>query len=201
VAAPAKGPLTILAAFAALSASATASAEPGPTVPPAATVAGRPFWVGGGLGWTAVGSAGGIAARAEASMGLPRGTLALGVINASELGWTGGQSQPQLSNTELSLRYGWLGRFPGFSASISAGPAAVWTTRRGSFLMDEFTFGGVVHHYETLKKLTWGGTVEGGVGLSSRHVWFGPAAHATIDPVQSSLAILLDLRFGFMGEP
>jgi hypothetical protein len=183
-----------------------------PTVAPAGRPAGprsmlleEPLWVAGGLGAGTVGSTSAYTARAELVVSLRRGTLSLGYAYASESGC--GQlfcdvSLPQISNRELSLRYGGHLRAPGFGMAISAGPAAIWTVRRGSTLLSQSGgFLGTTYYYGHVDRFTAGATVEAGLGLSSRFVSVGPTLHATLDPVQASVGVMLDLKVGYLGEP
>jgi hypothetical protein len=172
---------------------------------PTRGLAGRPLWVALGFGGGAVGSTGAFAARLEIGHGLRHGAATIGFTYLQE----GGCAQlfcdvslPRLSNSELSLRYGVYSRRPGFGASLSVGPAAVWTVRRGSLIGTQGGgFTGSTSYYDEVDRFTLGATAEGGVALSSRSVSFGPTVHLTANPVQPSFGLTLDLHVGYLGEP
>jgi hypothetical protein len=178
-----------------------------PSAPPTPTVAQQepPVWLAGGMGGALVGSAGGIGMRAEIAAGFGRGIVTVGYMFATEAAtcapFACAIATPQSSNKELSARFGSQLRRGGFGAAISAGPAAIWTVQRGSTLVAQPGLLGGNYQYNRIDRFTVGATVEGGIALSSRVISIGPTVHATVDPVQQSVALVLDLRVGYLGEP
>jgi hypothetical protein len=160
--------------------------------------------VAGGFGPAFVGSTSGVAVRAAAVRGHGPQTFSLSFTYVSEACGSlfCGESLPRRSNKEVSLLYGYRRRAPWFAGWLSVGPSAIWAVQRGSTLLA--TGGGLFSansYYNEIDHFTVGGTIEGGGGLSSRYVSFGPTVRATIDAAQSSAAIILDLHFGYLGVP
>jgi hypothetical protein len=164
-----------------------------------------PVWLAGGVGPALVGSTGGFVMRGEAVAGYGRRILSVGFAFATEASDCGqpfcSVSLPQRSNKELAARYGLAMRAPWVAAAFSAGLAAIWTVNRGDTVLSQGGLFAPTTTYNRIDRFTVGATAEAGVALSSRVLSIGPTVHATVDWVQPSLAIMLDLHVGYIGEP
>jgi hypothetical protein len=165
--------------------------------------------VAAGLGPGSVGSQDALLGRVEASLGLGARTFSLRYSYVEESCHSGGGffcahvDLPRAANKEVALLYGVKFRAPFVVGLASIGPAALWTTQRGSLLLshtDGFFFGST-DQYNSIKRFTVGAAIEAGVYLSSRIISIGPTVAVDLDVAQSSLALLLDLHLGYMGEP
>jgi hypothetical protein len=191
---------------------APSGTAPAPAAPPAAPVRERTFWIAGGIGPAQIGSDSAAQLRAEATFGLGLQTFSLRYTFTEELCHSDGgffcdnAVLPWEDSKEVALLYGVKFRAPFVVALASIGPAALWTTQRGSTLLSQsngngfFDFGSW-SQYNSIKKFTVGGAIEAGVYLSSRFVSIGPTVAIDLDWFQSSMAVLIDLHVGYMGEP
>lgn len=164
-------------------------------------------WVSGGIGAGLIGGDTSLSQGLGATVGVGRNLFSLRYRYSVEIQDCGPTTcyigvAPLSSNRELAFEYGVQARSSVFLATASVGLSALWITERGDTVLSSpmpGSYSGTAQ-YNAIRHFTVGATWELGAYLSSRAVSLGPTLVVTADAFQSSVAILLDLHLGYMGE-